>query len=134
MKPNTYISDVVSPPRQRLAPSTTTHTYYACSSPENLRRSVENINAKLGGIKKMDLFECARVPENVSLEDLINTLSELKSERHFSHIGMSECSAATLRRAHAVNCVEIEVSLWSYEEETKKGAHRCSCHERGASR
>ena len=51
-------------------------------------------------------------------------LSGLVKEGLFDHIGMSECSAATLRRAHAVHpitAVEIEVSMWSYEEETKKG-------------
>ncbi|KAI1795748.1 aldo/keto reductase [Ganoderma leucocontextum] len=92
-------------------------------SPENLRRSVTFINEKLGGIKKMDLFEPARVPSNVPLEDMIKTLVDLKNEGHFQHIGLSECSAATLRKAHAVypiTAVEIEVSLWSYEEETKK--------------
>ncbi|KAI0753711.1 aldo/keto reductase [Fomes fomentarius] len=92
-------------------------------SPEQLRRSVEIINAKLGGIKKMDLFETARVPDNVPLEDLVKTLAQLKDEGHFQHIGLSEASAATLRRAHAVHpisVIEIEVSLWSYEEETKK--------------
>ena len=76
-------------------------TFSMCR-PENLRRSVETINAKLGGIKKMDLFEPARVPDNVSLEDAIKTLGELKNEGHFSYLGMSECSAATLKRAHAV--------------------------------
>ena len=74
----------------------------------------------------MDLFEMARVPTNVPLEDAIKTLVELKNEGHFQHLGMSECSAASLRRAHAIHpitAVEIEDSLWSYEEETKKG--RC---------
>ena len=74
----------------------------------------------------MDLFEMARVPPNVSIEDAIKTLVELKDEGHFQHIGMSECTAATLRRAHAVHpiaTVEIEVSLWSYEEETKRGKY-----------
>ena len=74
----------------------------------------------------MDLFEMARVPTNVPLEDAIKTLVELKNEGHFQHLGMSECSAASLRKAHAIHpitAVEIEVSLWSYEEETKKG--RC---------
>ncbi|TBU65692.1 aldo/keto reductase [Dichomitus squalens] len=92
-------------------------------SAENLRRSVTFINEKLGGIKKMDLFETARVPSNVPLEDVIKTLVELKDEGHFQHLGLSECSAATLRKAHAIHpvtAVEIEVSLWSYEEETKK--------------
>ncbi|TFK84623.1 aldo/keto reductase [Polyporus arcularius HHB13444] len=92
-------------------------------SPENLRRSVDTINEKLGGIKKMDLFECARVPSDVPIEEVIKTLTGLKEEGKFSYIGMSECSAATLRKAHSVHpiaAVEIEVSLWSYEEETKK--------------
>ncbi|KAI1796377.1 aldo/keto reductase [Ganoderma leucocontextum] len=92
-------------------------------SPENLRRSVTFINEKLGGIKKMDLFESARIPQNVSLEEMIKTLVELKEEGYFRHIGLSECSAASLRRAHVIHpitTVEIEVNLWSYEEETKK--------------
>ncbi|KAI9065148.1 aldo/keto reductase [Trametes sanguinea] len=93
------------------------------SSPENLRRSVDNINAALRGTKRVDLFECARVASNVPVEDAIKTLVQLKNEGKFDHIGMSECSAATLRRGNAVHpiaAVEIEVSLWSYEEETKK--------------
>ncbi|TBU23756.1 aldo/keto reductase [Dichomitus squalens] len=78
---------------------------------------------KLGGVKKMDLFEPARVPPNVPIEDAIKTLVELKNKGHFQHIRLSECNAATLRRAHAVypiTSVEIEVSLFSYEDETKK--------------
>ncbi|OJT14575.1 Pyridoxal reductase [Trametes pubescens] len=93
------------------------------SSPENLRRSVDRINAVLRGTKRLDLFESARVDPNIPLEDAIKTIAQLKSEGKFDHIGMSECKAETLRRANAVHpiaSVEIEVSLWSYEEETKK--------------
>ncbi|EIW60012.1 aldo/keto reductase [Trametes versicolor FP-101664 SS1] len=93
------------------------------SSPENLRRSVDKINEVLRGTKRLDLFESARVAANVPLEDAIKTLAQLKSEGKFDHIGMSECSAASLRKANAVHpiaTVEIEISLWSYEEETKK--------------
>ncbi|KZT67696.1 Aldo/keto reductase [Daedalea quercina L-15889] len=93
------------------------------SSPENLRRSVDNINAALRGTKKMDLFECARVDPKVPIEESVKTLAGLIQEGKFDHIGLSECSAATLRRANAVHpiaAVEIEISPWSYEEETKK--------------
>ncbi|EMD38423.1 hypothetical protein CERSUDRAFT_113579 [Gelatoporia subvermispora B] len=93
------------------------------SSPENLRASVDNINAALRGTKKLDLFQCARVDQNHPIEETIKILSELIKEGKFDHIGMSECSAATLRRGHSVypiTIVEIEVSPWSYEEETKK--------------
>ncbi|KAI0673095.1 aldo/keto reductase [Trametes maxima] len=92
------------------------------SSPENLRRSVDKINSVLKGTKRLDLFESARVARNVPVEDAVKTLVQLKNEGKFDHIGLSECSAATLRRANAVHpiaTVEIEVSLWSYEEETK---------------
>ncbi|KAI0945772.1 hypothetical protein AcW1_001915 [Taiwanofungus camphoratus] len=92
-------------------------------SAENLRRSVDNINAALRGTKRMDLFEPARIDPNVPVEDMMKTLVGFVKEGKFDHIGLSECSAQTLRRAHAIHpisAVEIEVSLLSYEEETKK--------------
>lgn len=94
---------------------------------QNLRRSVTAVNAALRGKKKVDLFECARVDHTRPIEDVIRDLQSLVEEGLFSHIGMSECSAETLRRANAVypiTAVEIEVSPWSYEEETKKGKLR----------
>ncbi|KAG1877853.1 Aldo/keto reductase [Suillus subalutaceus] len=91
--------------------------------PANLRRSVELINEKLRGTKRLDLFECARVDPNVPLEESIRALVELKNEGKLDHIGMSECSADSLRRGNAVHpitAVEIEVSPWEYGEEAKK--------------
>ena len=78
------------------------------ASPENLTRSVDSINAALRGTKKLDLFQSARVDKNVPIEDAIKTLEGLIKEEKFGHIGMSECSAATLRRAHAVSIHEID--------------------------
>ncbi|KAF8557518.1 Aldo/keto reductase [Imleria badia] len=92
------------------------------SSPENLARSVSLINAKLRGTKRLDLFECARVDPKVSVEDTIATLVKLKDQGKFDHIGMSECSAKTLRRGHKVHpisIVEIEISPFSYEQHTR---------------
>ncbi|KAH9916596.1 aldo/keto reductase [Epithele typhae] len=102
------------------------YTHIPDLSSENLRRSATTVNAELGGVKKMDLFQFGRVPRaesGISLEDALGTLAQLRDEGHFAHIGMSECNAATLRRAHAItpiSVVEIEVSLWSWEEETRK--------------
>ncbi|EJF65979.1 aldo/keto reductase [Dichomitus squalens LYAD-421 SS1] len=93
------------------------------SSAENLRRSVDACVAALRGTKKIDLFETARVDPNVPLEQALKTLVQLKEEGKFDHLGMSECRAETLRKAnsiHPITAVEIEVSLWSYEEETRK--------------
>lgn len=92
-------------------------------SPANLRRSVELINEKLRGTKRLDLFQSARIDPNVSLEESIQVLVELKKEGKLDHIGMSECSADSLRRGNAVHpiaAVEIEVSPWEYEGEAKK--------------
>ena len=82
-----------------------------------------NVLAAPRGTKKLDLFECARVDSNYTVEHNIGVLKGLVEEGLFDHIGMSECSAETLRRGNAVHpiaAVEIEVSPWSYEEETKK--------------
>lgn len=64
---------------------------------------MDNINAKLRGTKKLDLFESARVDPAYSIEDQMNTLVTLQKEGKFDHIGLSECSAATVRRANAVS-------------------------------
>ncbi|KAG8988710.1 hypothetical protein FRB90_002595 [Tulasnella sp. 427] len=91
-------------------------------SPANLRRSVDAINAALGGKKKLDLFECARVDPKIPIEEVMGTLKELIKEGKFDHIGVSEIGAESLKKAAAVApiaAVEIEVSPWSYEEETK---------------
>ncbi|EPQ53205.1 Aldo/keto reductase [Gloeophyllum trabeum ATCC 11539] len=93
------------------------------ASPENLRRSIDNINAALRGTKRVDLFQSARVDHRVPIEDAIKTMKGLIDEGKFDHIGMSECRADTLRRGnsvHPITAVEIEASPWSYEDETKK--------------
>ncbi|KAJ3483334.1 hypothetical protein NLI96_g6381 [Meripilus lineatus] len=93
------------------------------ASPENLRRSVENSNKALRGTKKIDLFESARVDPKIPVEDAMRSLKALVEEGLIDHIGLSECSAETLRRACTVvpvAAVEIEISPFSWEEETKK--------------
>ncbi|KAH0830112.1 NADP-dependent oxidoreductase domain-containing protein [Lanmaoa asiatica] len=93
------------------------------SRPENLTRSVNWVNEKLRGTKRVDLFQCARVDPDVPVEVSIAALAMLKNEGKLDHIGMSECSAETLRRGHKVHpisVVEIEISPFSYEPETRK--------------
>ncbi|KAG8214672.1 NADP-dependent oxidoreductase domain-containing protein [Butyriboletus roseoflavus] len=93
-------------------------------SPEGLLRSVNLINEKLRGTKRLDLFQCARVDPNIPVEESIATLATLKSQGKLDHIGMSECSAETLRRGHKIHpisVVEIEVSPFSYEPQARQG-------------
>ncbi|KAJ7607665.1 aldo/keto reductase [Roridomyces roridus] len=92
-----------------------------CSA-DGLRKSVENITEALGPHKKMDLFQPARMDPKVTPEDMMLGLVALLREGYFSHIGLSECNATTLRRAHAVHPItaaEIEVSLRAYDQQQK---------------
>lgn len=69
---------------------------------------MNTINEKLRGTKRLDLFQCARVDPNVPVEECIAILAELKSQGKLDHIGISECGAETLRRAHKVGLYRSE--------------------------
>ncbi|KAF8610100.1 aldo/keto reductase [Ceratobasidium sp. AG-I] len=92
-------------------------------SETTIERSINDIIKKLGPNKKLDLFECARVDPKTPIEETIAVLNKFVESGKISYIGISEVSAATLERASKVGKIavaEIEVSPWSYEEETKK--------------
>lgn len=73
------------------------------SSLENLRASVDNINVALNGKKRLDLFECARVDPKIPIEEAMKSLQTLVEEGKFDHVGLSECKAETVERAHKVS-------------------------------
>jgi len=90
-------------------------------SPEFLRQSAENVKKSLGS--KPDVFQCARQEKDRPVEETVGILKGLAEEGLFDYVGLSEVSEATLRRAakvHPISLVEIEISPWSYEEETRK--------------
>lgn len=100
-----------------------TEIHIVDSSPANLRRSVDAVLKALDGKKRLDMFECSRVDPKIPVETIMESLKALQAEGKFDHIGISEVSAETLKKANAVvgiAAVEIEVSPWSYEEETRK--------------
>ncbi|KZV73075.1 aldo/keto reductase [Peniophora sp. CONT] len=99
------------------------------ASPEGLRTSVELCVKALRGTKKIDLFENARVTRDTPLTKQYEVLKSFVDEGVIGHIGLSECSAATIREVNElvpIAAVEIEVSPWSYEEETKKVIAACA--------
>jgi len=71
-------------------------------SEKNLRRSVDEILKTLRGTKKLDLFEPARRDPKYEIESIVKVLNDLVKEGKFDHIGLSEVSAETVRRAHKV--------------------------------
>lgn len=59
---------------------------------------------------------------NTPIEDTIGTLSELVAEGKILHIGLSEASPATIRRAHAIHplaALQTEYSLWTRDPEAE---------------
>jgi aryl-alcohol dehydrogenase-like predicted oxidoreductase len=70
----------------------------------------------------IDLYFPSRIDTRVPIEDQVGALQEMKEKGFIKHIGLSEASAATVRKAHAVHpitAVQIEYSLWSREPETE---------------
>src|SRR5205085_8609019 len=70
----------------------------------------------------IDLYYQHRVDPDTPIEETIGALGELVGEGKVRHIGMSEASAATIRRAHAVHpiaAVQSEYSLWTRDPEAE---------------
>lgn len=103
------------------------------NSPEQIRASVDECLAVLGGTKCIDLFECGRIDPNIPVESNVGTLVELIKEGKIGSYGLSEVNAATIRRAHAVHppaAVEVEFSMFSRHALEKGGIHG-TCRELG---
>lgn len=84
------------------------------SRPEQIRRVAEASLKRLR-VEAIDLFYQHRVDPNVPIEDLAGTVGDLIREGKVKHFGLSEASAQTIRRAHAVcpvTAVQSEYSLW----------------------
>jgi len=73
------------------------------------------------GTDYIDIYRPARVDPSVPIEETVGAMTELVKAGYVRHIGLSEASAATVRRAHAVHPVadlQIEYSLLSRDVET----------------
>jgi len=88
-------------------------------SPANVRRAIEGSLKRLG-TDRVDLYYQHRIDPKVPIEETMGALAELVREGKVLHVGLSEASAATIRRAHAVHpvtAVQTEYSLWEREVE-----------------
>jgi pyridoxine 4-dehydrogenase len=98
-------------------------------SAASIQRDVDNCLKVLDGTCFIDIFEPARVDPNTPIEETIKALGEYVKAGKIGGIGLSECSAATIRRAHAVHpltVVEVEMSLFSTEALTNGVAKTCA--------
>ena len=104
------------------------------SSPAYCRQQCEASLRRLG-TDYIDLYYIHRVDGKTPIEHTIAELVALKSEGKIRHIGLSACSAATLRRAHAVHPIaafQVEYSPWALDIEGPSGLHLLpTCRELG---
>jgi aryl-alcohol dehydrogenase-like predicted oxidoreductase len=90
------------------------------SRPEHVREAAEGSLRRLG-TDVIDLFYQHRVDPAVPIEDVVGAMSDLVREGKVRYLGLSEASAKTIRRAHAVHpiaALQSEYSLWEREVET----------------
>ncbi|MGV9422480.1 aldo/keto reductase [Streptomyces sp. NPDC003674] len=90
-------------------------------SAEHVRSSVHGSLQRLG-TDHIDLYYQHRVDPQVPIEETVGALAELVAEGKVRHIGLSEASAETIRRAnavHPVTAVQSEYSLWTRDVEAE---------------
>ena len=87
--------------------------------PDYVRAACERSLARLQ-IETIDLYYQHRVDPAVPIEETVGAMAELVRAGKVRHLGLSEASAATIRRAHAVHpitALQSEYSLWSRDPE-----------------
>jgi aryl-alcohol dehydrogenase-like predicted oxidoreductase len=87
---------------------------------EYIRSCVQGSLERLG-VDHIDLYYQHRLDFGVCIEETVEALAELVKEGKVKHIGLSEVSANTLRRAHKVHpiaALQIEYSPFSLDIET----------------
>jgi aryl-alcohol dehydrogenase-like predicted oxidoreductase len=88
-------------------------------SPANVRNSCENSLKRLG-TERIDLYYLHRVDPATQIEDTVGEMAKLVQEGKIGAVGLSEASAETIERAHAVHpiaALETEYSLFSRDIE-----------------
>ena len=87
--------------------------------PETIKKTCEDSLRRLQ-TDVIDLYYLHRWDKKVPIEDSVGALSDLVRKGHIRSIGLSEVSAATLRKAHAtqpIAAVQTEYSLWTRNPE-----------------
>ncbi|QQZ61182.1 aldo/keto reductase [Paenibacillus sonchi] len=89
--------------------------------PDYVKKAVEDSLLRLD-IDYIDLYYQHRVDPNVPIEETVGAMADLVKEGKVRYLGLSEASAQTIRRAHAVHpisALQTEYSLWSRDVEAE---------------
>jgi len=106
------------------------------NDPAYIRQACDKSRTRLG-LKDgdpIDLYYCHRINSQQPIEVTVATMAELKKEGKISHLGLSECSAMTLRRAckvHHIAAVQVEYSPFSMDIEDPNVELLKTCRELG---
>jgi aryl-alcohol dehydrogenase-like predicted oxidoreductase len=87
--------------------------------PEYVRSACEASLQRLG-VDHIDLYYQHRVDQTVPIEETVGAMKELVEAGKVTHLGLSEASPQTIRRAHAVHpitALQTEYSLWTRDPE-----------------
>ncbi len=87
--------------------------------PEYVHASIEKSLARLN-VDYVDLYYQHRVDKTVPIEETVGAMAELVNAGKVRHLGLSEASPETIRRAHAthpITAVQTEYSLWTRDPE-----------------
>ena len=98
--------------------------------PDYVRSACEASLRRLG-VETIDLYYQHRVDPRTPIEETVGAMAQLVQEGKIRHIGLSEASPQTLRRAvkvHSITALQTEYSLWSREPEDELLA---TCRELG---
>jgi aryl-alcohol dehydrogenase-like predicted oxidoreductase len=89
--------------------------------PEYVRQACDASLKRLG-VEQIDLYYQHRVDPKVPIEETVGAMAELVKAGKVRHLGLSEASAATLRRAaavHPITALQSEYSLWTRDVESE---------------
>jgi len=89
--------------------------------PDYVRRACDASLLRLG-VDYIDLYYQHRVDTKVPIEETVGAMAELVAAGKVRYLGLSEASAATIRRAHAthpISALQSEYSLWTRDPETE---------------
>jgi aryl-alcohol dehydrogenase-like predicted oxidoreductase len=90
------------------------------SSPEYVKEACTKSLKRLG-IDQIDLYYCHRLDMKTPIEKTVRAMAELQAEGKIKYLGLSECSANSLRRACKIahiSAVQMEYSPFSLEIES----------------
>lgn len=101
------------------------------SRPDHIRKVVDESLKRLK-TDRIDLYYQHRVDPKVPIEDVAGTIKDLIKEGKVLHFGLSEASAKTIRRAHAVQPVSAVQTEYSFmERDVEKNSVLQTCEELG---